>query len=66
MLIYNRADYKVIRMSIPESISPLLEPDNKHQIYVYVQTSNINVESSLQAANIHVNNGIQTSARIWS
>jgi hypothetical protein len=52
-------------MNLTESAYPLLQPNILHKIDVGVQTSDINVEASVQAANIHVDIGVQTSARTW-
>ncbi len=54
---------------LPESNYPILESNNLHKIDVGVQTSDIHVagvaDAGVQATNIHVNTGIQTSARMW-
>lgn len=54
-------------INLAESAYPILQPNVLHKIDVGVQTdATIQVaDASVQATNINVNTGIQTSARIW-
>jgi hypothetical protein len=53
--------------NLAESAYPVLQPNVLHKIDVGVQTeATVQVaDASVQATTIHVNTGVQTSARIW-